>query len=181
MLNVSRPSRRSIRLPGFDYAAGGAYFVTICTWNRECRFGTVDEGEMRVNEAGAIVADTWQWLAMQYCYVQLDAWTVMPNHFHGIIVLNQDGRGGSRTAPTATDPTVVIKPLGRLVGAFKTVSAKQINILQGIPGATVWQRNYYERVIRDDDELQRIRDYIVGNPLNWQEDEEHPARLGVPS
>ena len=96
----------------------------------------------------------------------------MPNHLHGIIAIDVIGRGGSRTAPT-TDMDEP-KPLGRLVGSFKTVSTKQINILRGTPSTLLWQRNYYERIIRDDDELDRIRCYIEDNPAMWEMDRENP-------
>ncbi|MEZ5540029.1 MAG: transposase [Pseudomonadales bacterium] len=91
--------RRSVRLRGYDYAQAGAYFVTICTQNRECLFGEIVDGMMVLNDAGRMVKHSWQWLASQYDYVGLDAWVVMPNHLHGIIVIaDGDGRGGSRTA-----------------------------------------------------------------------------------
>lgn len=89
--------RRSIRLKGYDYSRAGAYFATICVQNRECLFGDVVDGEMRLNDAGRMVVNSWQWLPTQLDYVELDEWVVMPNHMHGIIVIH-DGRGGSRTA-----------------------------------------------------------------------------------
>ena len=140
--------RRSIRLNGYDYSQAGAYFVTIVAYQRECLFGDVVDGKMMLNDFGNIVAETWQWLEKQYPYVGLETWVVMPNHFHGILVIRDDNsRGDSRIAPT-TEP-MKRKPLGRLIGAFKTVSTKQINILRDTPGSPVWQRNYYERIIRD--------------------------------
>jgi REP-associated tyrosine transposase len=87
--------RRSIRLPNYDYAQPGAYYVTIVASHRECWFGEVVNGEMRLNRYGEIVADTWQWLERQYSYVELGAWVVMPNHFHGILIIHDDRRGGS--------------------------------------------------------------------------------------
>jgi putative transposase len=91
--------RRSIRLPGYDYSQNGAYFITICTQDRECLFGDIENGEMRMNERGRIAAETWEWLALQYDHVVLDEWMIMPNHLHGIIVIADECRGGSRTAP----------------------------------------------------------------------------------
>ncbi len=174
--------RNSIRLKGYDYIQAGAYFVTICTRGRECLFGDIMNGEMQLNEVGRIMANTWEWLATQYAYIELDAWIVMPNHLHGIIViLNDDstsgsGRGGSRTAPTqiAIAKPVTRKPLGRLIGAFKTVSTQRINELNGSSGAPIWQRNYYEQIIRDEKSLQQIREYIISNPLKWGLDHENP-------
>ena len=112
--------RRSIRLKGYDYSQAGAYFVTIVTWQREMLFGEIVDGVMKLNVIGKIVSGKWQWLETQYEYVELGEWVVMPNHFHGILVIHDDGRGGSRPAPTP----IKHKPLGGLIGAFKTVSTK---------------------------------------------------------
>jgi len=110
--------RRSIRLKGYDYSQAGAYFVTIVAWQRETLFGGIVNGEMVLNRFGEIVTGRWQWLRIRYPYVELGTWVVMPNHFHGILVIHDDGRGGSRSAPTPPKR----KPLGGLIGAFKTVS-----------------------------------------------------------
>jgi hypothetical protein len=118
--------RHSIRLKGYDYSQAGAYFVTIVAWQRETLFGEIVDGEMALNDFGKIVAEEWQWLETQYEYVELGAWIIMPNHLHGILVIHDDGRGGSRSAPTP----IKRKPLGGLIGAFKTVSTKQINLLR---------------------------------------------------
>jgi putative transposase len=110
--------RRSLRIKGYDYAQAGAYFVTLCTWQRECLFGEIPKDEMRLNDWGLIAAEAWEWLAEQYIYVELDEWVIMPNHMHGIIVLmDDDRRGGSRPAPTPTPKT---KPQGQKIGALKT-------------------------------------------------------------
>ena len=98
--NLDIHHRRSIRLKGYDYAQAGAYFVSICTQNRECLFGEITNGKIVLNAAGRMVSETWEWLATQYDHVELDQWVIMPNHMHGIIVIINDGRGGSRTAPT---------------------------------------------------------------------------------
>ena len=168
-----RRHRQSMRLRGYDYAQAGAYFVTLCTLARESLFGEVVDGAMCLNRGGSLVAEAWAWLGQQYPYLDLDEWVVMPNHVHGIIVLEDHGRGGSRIAPTEGGR----KPLGRLIGAFKTVSSKRIKNLRAAPGRTIWQRNYYDHVIRGDLELDRIRQYIAENPLRWAEDEENPANI----
>jgi putative transposase len=178
--------RRSIRLKGYDYASPGAYFVTICVRQGECVLGKIVDGQMELSDFGRIAAESWQWLAEQYPYVTLDAWVVMPNHLHGIIIINDDppcrggsqgggglqGRGGSRTAPTPA-PTGH-KPLGRLIGAFKTVSTKRINQMRDTPGQPFWQRNYYEHIIRNPTAHERIRQYIATNPARWTDDQLHP-------
>jgi REP element-mobilizing transposase RayT len=168
--------RRSIRLKGYDYTRDGYYFVTICVQNRQCVLGEVVNGEMILSPYGQIVADTWLWLAAQYGYVLLGEWVIMPNHLHGIIILADDPVGAVRepplrkTAPTTTKR----KPLGRLIGAFKTVSTKEINKHRDTPGVRFWQRDFYERIIRNEREYQAIQTYIRNNPITWQEDKLHP-------
>ena len=164
--------RRSIRLKGYDYAQSGAYFVTIVTQGRIPLFGEIMDGEMLFNVTGQSIADAWEWLATRYPHVALDGYVVMPNHLHGIVVIADTGRGGSRTAPTGR------KPLGRLVAAFKTVTTKQLNLVQGTPGQLLWQRNFYERVIRNEDEMDRVREYIIDNPMQWEIDAENPDTAG---
>ena len=158
--------RKSVRIPGYDYAQDGWYFVTICTHNHNVLLGNVVNGEMVLNEYGQIVSKIWKWLPEQYKYIKLHEWIIMPNHLHGIIEYHNDGRGGARTAPT----DIKIKPLGRIIGAFKTVSTKHINKIQNTPGHKLWQRNYYEHIIRNEKDLNRIREYIIYNPLKWPED-----------
>jgi REP element-mobilizing transposase RayT len=131
--------------------------------------GEIINGKMVLNHTGQIVCETLKWLEKQYDHVELDEWVIMPNHIHGIIVITNNCRGGSRTAPT-----VKRKPIGRLVGAFKTVTTKHINQIRKTPGKNLWQRNYYEHVIRNEDDLQRIRKYIVENPIKWNFDRENP-------
>ncbi len=171
--------RSSIRLRGYDYSQPGNHYVTICTQAKQHLFGCIVEGEMHRNELGDFVALCWQWLARQYSYVELDEWIVMPNHLHGIIVVTHGGgsrtpagssrteEGASRSAPTKR------KPLGRLVGAFKSVSTDRVNEKRGTPGGLLWQRDFYDHIIRDEDELNKIRDYIRTNPLRWNTDPEN--------
>ena len=185
--------RRSIRLRDYDYAQVGLYFVTLCIQDRERLFDDVVDDEPLLNDTGLIVAECWRWLADRYDHVELDDWVVMPNHLHGIVNITDDSSemrdevvgspGGSRTAPTndaASRRAATRKPLGRLVGAFKTVSTNRINALRDTPGATVWQRDFYEHVIRDERDLDRIRRYIANNPSNWPRDAENPSRLRSP-
>jgi REP element-mobilizing transposase RayT len=133
--------RQSCRLKGYDYSQPGGYFVTICVHRHHFLLGKVVNGEMRLNEFGDAVHTSWEWLNKQYSYVDLDEWIVMPNHLHGIIILGDTNdliklrRGGSRTAPTCNS---IRKPLGRLIGAFKTVSTKRMNQIRSTPGARVW-------------------------------------------
>jgi len=127
---------------------------------------------MVLNEFGCLVQSVWQWLGERYNYVVLDTFILMPNHLHGILILTDNGRGDSRIAPTYKR-----KPLGRLIGVFKTVSTKQINRIRNTPGERLWQRNYYEHIIRNEVELHRIREYIINNPMKWEIDKNHPDNI----
>lgn len=167
-------NRHSIRLPEYNYSQDGWYYVTLCVLGNKCIFGKFTDGRILLYQYGRIVEKCWKWLTQQYSYVHLDEYVVMPNHLHGIIIIRKDCKGGSRTAPTGNMPKY--KPLSRLVGAFKTVSTKQVNIIRNTPGHKLWQRNYYEHIIHNEEELNHIRRYITENPINWRKDEENPNR-----
>jgi putative transposase len=192
-----RYHRRSIRLRGYDYSQVGAYFVTICTKDRECLFGEIVNGDVRMNAWGDIVRTCWDDMPRHFRDVQLDAFVVMPNHVHGILVcMRADGPtpgrhgivGAQHAAPLRQRgaPTndrlipfnVVPGSLGAMMRSFKSAVTKRMNILRAAPGVPVWQRNYYERVIRDADEMNRIREYIATNPAHWAEDENNPSHVG---
>ena len=175
--NPALHHRRSIRLKDYDYTQTGVYFVTVVAQERLCLFGEVADGAMRLNDTGRLIAEVWRWLASQYPYVDLDEYIIMPNHLHGLIgITDNGGRGGSRAAPAGV-ALRRIKPLGRLIGAFKTVSTKQVNRAQGAASKVLWQRNYYERVIRNERELAGAREYILNNPLHWDLDKENPTTV----
>lgn len=161
----SPPRRPSLRLPTYDYTQPGGYFVTICTQHRICRFGNVSDGQMHLDEAGQMVEAVWHELPMRFPHISLDASIVMPNHLHGIILIQEEQRGQS---------------LGRIVGAFKSLTTNRYIV--GVreqhwhlfPGK-LWQDNYFEHIIRDEEALDGIREYIVGNPATWERDPEHPG------
>jgi len=170
----TRHHRRSLRLKGYDYSQAGAYFVTICTRGRACLFGEIVEGEMRLNECGQAVAWTWHDLPNHVANAELDAFVVMPNHVHGIIVLTDAPVGaGSEPAPT----TMKRHALPEIIRQFKAFSARRINQRRETTGLPLWQRNYYEHVIRNDESLRRIRQYIADNPARWALDRENPAAM----
>jgi REP element-mobilizing transposase RayT len=176
--------RRSIRLKNYDYSRAGAYFITICTHNRECLFGQIADGEMVLNNAGRIVSGEWRNTPVLRDNIELDEFFVMPNHIHGILMINQPCGGVLPYAPTNEQslpdsgvlpyaPTKFQSPsktIGAIIRGYKSSVTKQINIIRGQPGVPVWQRNYYERVIRDEKELNYIREYIMNNPSKWDED-----------
>ncbi|MEW6325035.1 MAG: transposase [Nitrospirota bacterium] len=191
MERVMERNRRSIRLHGFDYGQAGAYFVTVCTKNRESLFGNVAGGEMVLNQAGEIVRDEW----MHTWDIRPDVWPdyfmVMPNHFHAIVAIVRNDRDVSKCrgvlqyAPTTdrirgdtADRIRLASPsctLGAIVRGFKSATTTRINQMRATPGMPVWQRNYHERIIRKPAEMARIREYIAMNPANWATDENNPA------
>ncbi len=165
--------RRSIRLAQYDYSQTGAYFVTICAHERNCLFGDVVDADMRLSDAGCLVQTAWDELPGRFPGVELDGFVTMPNHVHGIVVIVGAGlalpskQGAASSAPT----------LGDVMRAFKSISALYVN-RQLMRSGSLWQRNYYERIIRDEAELQRIREYIETNPARWADDSENPNGRG---
>ena len=170
--------RRSIRLKEYDYSRSGAYFVTICAHKRKYLFGNIVNDEMALSEYGKIVENVWYNLTGHYQNIKLDKFIVMPNHIHGIIILMDMDDVGAGFKPAPTDLTKYY-PLSEIVRAFKTFSARHVNELRITPGIPVWQRNYHEHIVRNENELNRIREYIMNNPLRWQFDRENSDRINV--
>ena len=166
--------RRSIRLPDHDYRSPDAYFITICTHEGEPLFGEVVDGEMRLSEWGQVVSHYWMQIPEHSAHVELDAWVVMPNHLHGILVIT-DPAGAQHAALLLPRTNVHPGSLGAIVRSFKSAATRRINRMRDTPGTLVWQRNYYEHIIRTDAALEGIREYIQSNPIPWSEDRLHPA------
>lgn len=169
--------RRSIRLKGYDYSQAGVYFVTIVTWQREMLFGEIVKGEMIASEFGKIVREEWERTGEIRREVELGAYIVMPNHFHGIVVLSSDTHRVSDVGATGRSPLPhgpAPKSLGSLMAGFKSSVTKRINTLRNVQGIPVWQRNYYEHIVRNEQEMDRIHRYIESNPSMWAEDDENP-------
>jgi len=188
--------RRSIRLKGYDYAQSGAYFVTICTQDRVCLLGDLVGEEVRLSDAGRTIQTVWDELSDHYPGAETDTFVVMPNHIHGIVVLvgSNPGVGVGPCAypdqgqtpkrigqPQGVAPTGL--SLSGMVHRFKTLTTKLY--ADGVKQSVwppfrgrLWQRNYYEHVIRSDRELDQIREYIATNPLRWAMDRENPQRTG---
>jgi putative transposase len=244
--NPDKHKRRSIRLRGYDYSAPGAYFITICTHQRQCLFGEIVAGQMELNATGLWVQSCWQRLPHRFSQLTLDVFVIMPNHLHGILWLGDDrsldedrsGRGEAfgqksleqpeifvpnaspphkpnvspnqpngdadtprkgeafgqkmleqsevfvpNASPLPTPYNSPIPPNGTKSGSiaaivqnFKSITTRRINQIQNNTGRTLWQRNYYERIIRDNTALQNIQDYIRNNPQSWQQDRLHPHK-----
>jgi putative transposase len=229
-----RHHRRSIRLRGYDYRAAGAYFITIVAQDRACLFGEVVDGEMRLSEAGRMVERWWLELNCRFPHVLTDAYVVMPNHFHGIVVIHSpppdttappdvgaDLRvcpdsggahdGGAHAGAPLQSPDLggapdvgadlrvcpdsggthdggahAGAPLPTIVQWFKTMTTNEYIRMVKHAGWTpfrgrLWQRNYYEHIIRNERALERIRDYILTNPLHWHLDRENTHAIGINS
>ena len=170
--------RHSIRLRDYDYSQAGAYFLTICTKDRECLFGEILDGGMRLDEYGSIVQECWDAVPKHFNDVQLDEYVVMPNHFHGIVIIAGDV--GARHAVPLRMVEQFGKPvpnsLPTVIRSFKSAVTKKTNVIRGIHGIPLWQRNYYEHVMRNEEELNGFREYIHNNPMQWEMDEENPER-----
>ncbi|MCY7350733.1 MAG: transposase [Cytophagaceae bacterium] len=161
----NKHQRRSIRWPTWDYAGQGSYFVTMCARNRACLFGEIRQDEMILSEIGTVIESTWLGLSSRFENLQLDTYQVMPNHVHAILRLEGDVR------------------LGDVIGAFKSLASNthynQLKMSGMLPEteAKIWQRNYRERVIRNEQEAQKCRSYILANVTNWREDSDNLSRL----
>ena len=160
--NPDRHHRRSIRLPGYDYSQPGAYFVTICTYQRECTFGTVQDHTVVLSQLGEIVEQCWRALSGHFRFIELDTFAIMPNHVHGIVAINDYGQANS-SGSSGTRP----RSLGSIIQNFKSISTRKMKHAFQNGVATIWQRSYYERVIRDQTELNNVRRYIETNPDRW--------------
>lgn len=156
--------RRSIRLKGYDYSQAGAYFVTIVTQGRERLFGEIVDEAMQLNQYGEIVREEWERTSLVRPRVEIGAYTIMPNHVHGILIFHDRVEATRRVAPTRT-----LQPdsLGAIMAQFKSIVTKRINAIRNSPQAPVWQGNYYEHIIRNDNEMARIWSYIESNPARW--------------
>jgi putative transposase len=170
----SRHHRRSIRLPGYDYAKAGAYFITVCAHNRASLFGSIQGDEMIANDAGDMLNTMWDAFTVRFPHVSIDASVVMPNHIHAILVLADAATAdGDIGEPSRQD-------VGTIIGRWKSLTTHEY--LRGIRESDwlpfekrLWQRNFWEHVIRNEDELDRLRSYIAANPARWAADKLHPS------
>jgi|SRR5215813_1948793 len=164
------PRRHSLRLPTYDYAQGGAYFITICGHGRQCLFGRIVGSQMQMNEIGAAIEEEW-FRSPTVRKIVLDAFVVMPNHVHGIVFMDSVGATGRSPGPRSGLRSA---SLGSFVGNLKAATTRRVRMLGRAPDRPVWQRNYYEHIIRDDEDLNAIREYIENNPANWGNDRQNP-------
>jgi putative transposase len=180
--------RHSIRLPEYDYTQPGAYFITIVTWHREPLFGEVVNGGMKMGKYGLVAKHQWEKLPKRFLNIELGAFVVMPNHVHMIIQIVDESRRGtadnrnglvgepSRRAPTHEQFQKPVKgSIPTIVRSYKSAVSYRINLMRRTEGVPVWQRNYYEHVIRNEKDLQNKTDYINANPWLWEQDDENPS------
>jgi REP element-mobilizing transposase RayT len=180
--SLSFGHRKSIRLPGYDYAQSGAYFVTLCTHKHRCLFGRIVEEKMVLNHLGHIVQEEWVRSADIRKEIDLDAYVVMPNHIHGIVFIDSyrvaeevNDSFQEKKAHVSQQKGPTKKSLSSMVAGFKSAVTKRQRALAGQTKESVWQRNYYEHIIRNDVEFQMVREYIVTNPISWERDKLHPV------
>src|SRR3990170_3258574 len=176
--------RRSIRLKGFDYTQPGVYFATMCTYQREAILGEIVAGEMQLNRLGRIAQQEWSRLPTRFPFLELGPFVIMPNHLHGILIitcrgtaenLTDSGSNETRRAPTREQfGNPVAGSIPTIIRSYKASVSWRINRLRVRPAHPFWQRNYYERVVRDNAELNRIEEYVIDNPRRWEEDRLNP-------
>ncbi len=165
--------RRSIRLRRYDYDNYGAYFVTICTKHQQCIFSEIKQGNIRFYNLGAIAYNSWLKIPEHFPYITLDVFVVMPNHIHGILWINHQQKSSNSKRQFGN---IVPGSLSSIIRSYKAAVTKEINLMCGQQGTSlVWQRNYYEHIIKDEKALQNIRKYIQDNPLNWDKYPEYSS------
>jgi len=187
--NPSLHNRHSIRLQGYDYSQSGAYFITICTDKKKNYFGEIVNGDVKLNLEGQYAFHQWKMIPQRFGNVEVDEFIIMPNHIHGIIVI-RSGRGeGSDNKDLSgkqrllSDPSplqahekiqlngTVPGSIGAIVQNFKSNISRKINALPKMQGVTIWQKNFYDHIIRDEEDYARIVEYIRNNPRDWEQDE----------
>ncbi len=172
--------RRSIRLGGYDYSQAGEYFLTLCTQKMRCLFGEVKNGEMHLNRIGQIVVSEWRKTAHLRPGIDLGDFVVMPNHLHGLVVITRSPQKKTLAVPVDRRAHVSAplrrysQELGSIIAGFKSATTSRMNQQRRTPGSPVWQRNYYEHIIQDQEDSARTRHYISTNPIFWDLDQYNP-------
>ena len=166
--------RRSIRLKDYDYTQEGAYFITICTKDKQCIFGDIKQGEMKLNLLGTIADECWQEIPQHFPHINLDVFVIMPNHIHGILWIVKTIPKEDKTRDYGK---MIPGSIPTVIRSYKSIVTKKINIICHQKGiSSVWQRNFYEHINRNETSLEEIRKYIINNPLNWDNDDENTGQ-----
>jgi REP element-mobilizing transposase RayT len=158
------------RLKGWNCSSTGYYFVTVCTKEKECLLGEVVNGEIRLSRSGEIVAEEWQKTEQIRDNVTLNEWIIMPNHLHGVLIIEHSDVETTRRVVSTLKPN----SLGSIVGQFKSITTKRIRMLGYSHFA--WQSGFYDHIIRSERSLRKIQEYIINNSLKWELDEYNPDR-----
>jgi REP-associated tyrosine transposase len=189
---MNKRGQRSIRLKGYDYSQTGGYFVTIATFGRDSLFGEIMDARMQVNTLGRIVQECWDAIPFHFPNTTLDAFCIMPNHNHGILFIHDDPCRGTRPSNSSDDfvgaryisplpqktpqqPSYGFKPgsLSAIVASFKAAVTRRAG--RSLNSGNIWQRNYYEHILRDQADYERVAGYIRDNPITWEQDVENPS------
>ncbi|MDJ0797804.1 MAG: transposase [Calothrix sp. MO_167.B12] len=167
--------RRSIRLKEYDYTQEGAYFITICTKNKQYIFGDIKQGEMKLNSLGMIASACWEEIPQHFSHIKLDIFVIMPNHIHGILWINKKIPGENEPRQYGQ---MVAGSIPGVIRSYKSAVTKKMNQTCNQKGiSSAWQRNFYEQIIRNEKSLEEIRKYIANNPVNWENDCENPGDI----
>lgn len=186
-MNEQLTKRRTIRLMNYDYSQEGLYSVTVCCQDKICRFGEVGNGVMVLNGAGKIAHDEWLRTLQLRTNIELGEFIIMPNHMHGIIIIKSKDVGANCIRPNdenvyntgvcntplqekINELSSPSQTLGTLIRGYKASVTKKIRQLYNIENLSIWQRNYYEHIIRNEESHHKITDYIINNPYNWEND-----------
>jgi REP element-mobilizing transposase RayT len=165
--------RQSIRLKNYDYSQAGAYFITICTHQKQCLFGNIKNGRMRLNHLGAIADQYWQQIPEHFPNTALDIYIIMPNHLHGILWIIESDKNEENPRKFGN---IVKRSISSMMRSYKAVVTKEIKKACNLQGRySIWQKRYYDQIIRSEKMLNNIRQYILENPINWDRDEEKPT------
>jgi REP element-mobilizing transposase RayT len=183
MLGDDSSRRKPNRLHGYDYSQAGAYFITIVTEQRQCLFGSVLDHDMKLNEAGLMVQNAWKALEHRFPTIEAGSFVLMPNHVHGVVILQDQVDVGAGLVPALSPraTTRVAPTLGQIVGALKSITtlhyARGVRELGWVAfQRRLWQRSYYDHIIRTAEEWKRVHDYIISNAAQWALDSENPKR-----
>ena len=193
------PQRKSHRLKEYNYTQSGYYYVTICAYDRNLLFGQISKPvgaqravpvtiqnkrpesipEININQYGKIVQEEWENTQRLRNNVKLDEYIIMPNHVHGIIILKNTNAlhnitDTARRVPTGLFGKPVPESLSTIIRSFKSAVSKRVNQLRQTITPPIWQRSFYDHVIRTDTSLKNIRNYIINNPKTWDDDEHNP-------
>ncbi len=163
------PHHKASRIPEYDYSQPGAYFVTIMTHDRKPIFGRIINGDMELNGIGKMVKEVWMAIPDHFPNVELGEFVIMLNHVHGIISITVEATHASPLPRISKGP--MPGSIGAIIGSFKSAATRNFHKIQNSHENSLWQQNYYEHVIRNERDYQAIYEYILANPINWEQGE----------